>query len=214
MLTINEIFHSIQGESTYAGRPCVFVRLTACDLRCRWCDTPYAFHEGRKMSVDEVVADVEARGCQTVEVTGGEPLLQPDVYPLMQRLLDAGKTVLLETGGHRSIADVPAGVIRIMDVKCPGSGESDKNDWSNLAHLTKTRRSEVRDRRSRRLRIREGDRAARELCRRVSTRCCSRRCTASSIRNSLSEWVIADRLDVRVQLQVHKYIWSPETRGV
>jgi len=135
VLTINEIFHSIQGESTYAGRPCVFVRLTACDLRCRWCDTPYAFHEGRKMSVDEVVADVEARRCPTVEVTGGEPLLQPDVYPLMQRLLEAGKTVLIETGGHRSIADVPPGVIRIMDVKCPGSGESEKNDWSNLAHL-------------------------------------------------------------------------------
>ena len=109
VLTINEIFHSIQGESTHAGRPCVFVRLTACDLRCRWCDTPYAFHEGRKMSVDEVVADVEARGCQTVEVTGGEPLLQPDVYPLMQRLLDAGKTVLVETGGHRSIAAGAAG---------------------------------------------------------------------------------------------------------
>ena len=109
VLTINEIFHSIQGESTYAGRPCVFVRLTACDLRCRWCDTPYAFHEGRKMSVDDVMADVEARGCPTVEVTGGEPLLQPDVYPLMQRLLDSGKTVLIETGGHRSIANVPAG---------------------------------------------------------------------------------------------------------
>ena len=142
MLTINEIFHSIQGESTYAGRPCVFVRLTACDLRCRWCDTPYAFHEGRKMSVDEVVADVEARGCATVEVTGGEPLLQADVYPLMERLLGSGKTVLVETGGHRSIAKVPPGVIRIVDIKCPGSGEAEKNDWSNLAMLT--RRDEVK----------------------------------------------------------------------
>src|SRR5688500_19961159 len=103
MLTVNEIFHSIQGESTHAGRPCVFVRLTACDLRCRWCDTPYAFYEGRKMSVDDVVADVEARGCDVVEVTGGEPLLQPDVYALMQRLLDSGQTVLIETGGHRSM---------------------------------------------------------------------------------------------------------------
>src|SRR4030095_1895878 len=138
MLTINEIFHSIQGESSFAGQPCVFVRLTACDLRCRWCDTAYAFHEGHKMSVDEVIADVDARGCATVEVTGGEPLLQADVYPLMQRLLDSGKTVLIETGGHRSIAKVPAGVIRIMDIKCPGSGESDKNDWTNFAHLTKT----------------------------------------------------------------------------
>ena len=103
MLTVNEIFHSIQGESTFAGEPCVFVRLTACDLRCSWCDTPYAFHEGRKMSIDEVLAEVERYGCPLVEVTGGEPLLQPEVYPLMSRLLDSGKTVLLETGGHRSI---------------------------------------------------------------------------------------------------------------
>ena len=213
MLTINEIFHSIQGESTYAGRPCVFVRLTACDLRCRWCDTPYAFHEGRKMSVDDVMADVEARGCPTVEVTGGEPLLQPDVYPLMQRLLDSGKTVLIETGGHRSIASVPAGVIRIVDVKCPGSGESDKNDWSNLALLT--RRDEVKfvlaDRRdyefARDLVIREAlpSRVNAVLLSPVHGELDAKR---------LAEWVIADRLDVRVQLQVHKYIWSPDTRGV
>lgn len=213
MLTINEIFHSIQGESTYAGRPCVFVRLTACDLRCRWCDTPYAFHEGRKMSVDEVVADVEARGCPTVEITGGEPLLQADVMPLMQRLLDSGKTVLIETGGHRSIAGVPAGVIRIMDVKCPGSGESDKNDWSNLAHLT--RQDEVK--------FVIADRGDYEFAKAVVER---ERLPArvnavlfSPVHGALdpktlSEWVIADRLDVRVQLQVHKYIWSPETRGV
>ena len=213
MLTVNEIFHSIQGESTYAGRPCVFVRLTACDLRCRWCDTPYAFHEGRKMSVDEVLADVEGRTCQTVEVTGGEPLLQPDVYPLMQRLMDAGKTVLIETGGHRSIAAVPAGVIRIVDVKCPGSGEAEKTDWSNFAHLTE--RDEVKfviaDRRdyeyARDIVLRE------QLPARVNA------VLFSPVHGELdpkllSEWVIADGLDVRVQLQVHKYIWSPETRGV
>lgn len=213
MLTINEIFHSIQGESTYAGRPCVFVRLTACDLRCRWCDTPYAFHEGRKMSVDDVVADVEARGCATVEVTGGEPLLQPDVYPLMQRLLDSGKTVLIETGGHRSIADVPPGVIRIMDVKCPGSGESEKNDWGNLARLTK--RDEVKfviaDRRDYDF--------AKEIVTRDNLPARVNAVLFSPVHGELdpkqlSEWVIADRLDVRVQLQVHKYIWSPETRGV
>ena len=213
MLTINEIFHSIQGESTYAGRPCVFVRLTACDLRCRWCDTPYAFHAGRKMSVDEVVADVVARGCPVVEVTGGEPLLQPDVYPLMQRLLDAGKTVLVETGGHRSIAQVPAGVIRIMDVKCPGSGESEKNDWSNLALLT----------RSDEVKFVIADRADYEFaCDVVRRESLSDRVAAvlfSPVHGeldprTLAEWVIADRLDVRVQLQVHKYIWSPETRGV
>jgi 7-carboxy-7-deazaguanine synthase len=213
MLTINEIFHSIQGESTHAGRPCVFVRLTACDLRCRWCDTPYAFHEGRKMSVDEVVADVEARGCSVVEITGGEPLLQADVYPLMQRLLESGKTVLVETGGHRSIANVPGGVIRIMDIKCPGSGESSKNDWSNLQHLT--RQDEVK--------FVIADRADYEFAREVVAReGLLDRVNAvlfSPVHGELdpkqlSEWVIADRLSVRVQLQLHKYIWSPHTRGV
>jgi len=213
VLTINEIFHSIQGESTHAGLPCVFVRLTACDLRCRWCDTPYAFHEGRKMSVDEVVADVESRNCQTVEVTGGEPLLQADVYPLMQRLLDAGKNVLIETGGHRSIAKVPAGVIRIVDIKCPGSLEAEKNDWSNLEHLT--RRDEVK--------FVIADRQDYDYARDIVTReQLPSRVNAvlfSPVHGELdpkllSEWVIADRLDVRVQLQMHKYIWSPSTRGV
>ena len=213
MLTINEIFHSIQGESTHAGRPCVFVRLTACDLRCRWCDTPYAFHEGTKMSVDEVIADVEARDCQTVEVTGGEPLLQPDVYPLMQRLLDSGKTVLIETGGHRSIAGVPAGVIRIMDIKCPGSGEAEKNDWSNLAQLTKTDEVKfvIADRRDYEY--------ARDIVKRENLPSRVNAVLFSPVHGELnpkqlSEWVIADRLDVRVQLQIHKYIWSPDTRGV
>lgn len=213
MLTVNEIFHSIQGESTHAGRPCVFVRLTACDLRCRWCDTPYAFHDGTKVSVDDVVGDVEARGCDVVEITGGEPLLQPDVYPLMQRLLDAGKTVLIETGGHRSIANVPAGVIRIVDVKCPGSGESERNDWSNLAHLN--RNDEVK--------FVIADRTdyeyAREVVQRERLLDKVNAVLFSPVHGELdpkqlSEWVIADRLAVRVQLQMHKYIWSPTTRGV
>jgi len=213
MLTINEIFHSIQGESTFAGEPCVFVRLTACDLRCRWCDTAYAFHEGRKMSVDEVVADVVGRGCPLVEVTGGEPLLQPDVYPLMQRLLDAGKTVLVETGGHRSIAQVPPQVVRIVDIKCPGSGESAKNLWSNLALLTP--RDQVK--------FVIADRADYEFARDVIVReRLGERCGAVLLSpvhgelapRALAEWVLADHLPVRVQLQVHKYIWSPETRGV
>ena len=135
MLTVNEIFHSIQGESSHAGRLCVFVRLTGCDLRCSWCDTPYSFHEGRKMSVDEVVAAVEALGTPLVEITGGEPLLQEDVYPLMDRLLANGCTVMLETGGHRSTNRVPAAVFKIVDVKCPGSGEAQHNDWTNLERL-------------------------------------------------------------------------------
>ena len=138
MLTVNEIFHSIQGESTHAGRPCVFVRLTACDLRCSWCDTPYAFHEGQKMSVEDVVGRVREYGCDVVEITGGEPLLQKDVYPLMQRLLDEGRTVMLETGGHLSVEAVPEAVIRVIDVKCPGSGESAKNHWPNLDRLRPT----------------------------------------------------------------------------
>ena len=213
MLTVNEIFHSIQGESTHAGRPCVFVRLTACDLRCRWCDTPYAFHEGRKMSVDDVIADVEARGCDVVEVTGGEPLLQADVYPLMQRLLASGKTVLIETGGHRSIADVPAGVIRIMDVKCPGSGESAHNNLDNLAHLT--RQDEVKFV----IADRDDYEFARDLVQREKLIERVNAILFSPVHGELdpkvlSEWVIADRLPVRVQLQMHKYIWSPTTRGV
>src|SRR5207253_9771101 len=123
MLTVNEIFYSIQGESTRAGQPCVFVRLTACDLRCTWCDTPYAFHDGRKQSVEEVVEAVDRHGCDLVEITGGEPLLQDEVYDLMGRLLAKGRTVMLETGGHRPIDRVPAEVVKIVDVKCPGSGE-------------------------------------------------------------------------------------------
>ena len=213
MLTVNEIFHSIQGESTHAGRPCVFVRLTACDLRCRWCDTPYAFHEGRKMTVDEVVADVEARGCDVVEVTGGEPLLQPDVYPLMQRLLTSGKTVLIETGGHRSIAQVPDGVIRIVDVKCPGSGEAAKNDSSNFAHLGP--KDEVKFV----IADREDYEFARDVVHRERLADRVNAVLFSPVHGdldpkSLAAWVIADRLPVRVQLQLHKYIWSPTTRGV
>lgn len=213
MLTINEIFHSIQGESTRAGEPCVFVRLTACDLRCRWCDTPYAFHEGRKMAVDEVVARVEAFGCPTVEITGGEPLLQADVVPLMERLLALGKTVMVETGGHRSMAGVPEGVIRIMDVKCPGSGEADRNDPSNLALLTS--HDEVK--------FVIADRVDYEFARDLVVRAAlADRCAAvlfSPVHGELplrqlAEWILEDRLPVRLQAQLHKYIWDPQTRGV
>ena len=213
MLTINEIFHSIQGESTHAGEPCVFVRLTACDLRCSWCDTPYAFHEGRKMSVDEVVARVEAFGCGTVEITGGEPLLQSDVYGLMDRLLEDGRKVLVETGGHISTDRVPEGVIKIVDVKCPGSGESHRMHWPNLDRLSP--RDEVK------FVIR--DRVDYEYARRViCERGLSRRCAAVLLSpvhgvlspRDLADWVLEDRLPVRVQLQIHKFIWDPATRGV
>jgi 7-carboxy-7-deazaguanine synthase len=213
MLTVNEIFHSIQGESTYAGRPCVFVRLTACDLRCSWCDTPYAFDEGRKMTVDDVVARVRDFDCDVVEITGGEPLLQRDVYPLMQRLLDEGRTVMLETGGHRSVEDVPGGVIRIIDVKCPGSGESGKNHWPNLERLRPT--DEIK--------FVIADRADYDYARDVVARCDLPSRAAAVLFSpvhgvlapkTLAEWILADRLPVRLQLQVHKYVWGADVRGV
>ena len=213
MLTINEIFYSVQGESTYAGRPCVFVRLTACDLRCSWCDTPYAFHEGTKRPVEKILAEVDAFACPLVEVTGGEPLLQDDVYPLMEGLLARGRTVLLETGGHRSTARVPERVVTILDVKCPGSGESEKNDWSNLDRLRPHDEVKfvVRDRADyeyAREAIARHDLAGRAAAIHLSP--------VHGVMNprTLSEWVLADSLPVRVQLQLHKYIWDPATRGV
>jgi len=213
MLTINEIFYSIQGESTRAGRPCVFVRLTACDLRCTWCDTPYAFHEGRKATVDDVVAAVEKYDCPLVEITGGEPLLQDDVYELMDRLMAAGRTVMVETGGHRSTERVPGGVVKILDVKCPASGESHRNDWTNLLRIGPE--DEVK--------FVVQDRADYEFARDVIARegLASR---AAAVLLSpvhgvldpklLAEWMLADHLPARLQLQLHKFIWSPETRGV
>ena len=213
MLTVNEIFYSIQGESTYAGRPCVFVRLTACDLRCSWCDTPYAFHEGRKRSLEEVLTEVDGYGCPLVEVTGGEPLLQEEVYPLMQSLLDRGRTVLLETGGHRSTARVPGTVVTILDVKCPGSGEAAKNDWSNLERLRP--HDEVK--------FVVSDRHDYEYAREViAQHRLAERAGAIHLSpvhgtlhpRTLSEWALEDRLPARIQLQLHKFIWDPGTRGV
>src|SRR6201985_2728505 len=134
-LTINEIYHSIQGESTWAGLPCVFVRVTFCDLRCNYCDTEYAFYEGKKQTLDEIVDAVKALGCPLVEITGGEPLLQKNVLPLMTMLADAGHTVLLETSGAHDISKVDARVHRITDLKTPGSGECDRNLFSNIEHL-------------------------------------------------------------------------------
>jgi 7-carboxy-7-deazaguanine synthase len=213
MLTINEIFHSIQGESTHSGRPCVFVRLTACDLRCSWCDTPYAFAEGRKLSVDDVAEQVRRYGCDLVELTGGEPLLQRDVYPLMDRLLENGHTVMVETGGHLSIAEVPRRVIRIVDVKCPGSGESAKNHWENLALLAP--HDEVK--------FVLRDRADYEFARDAVTRHALAERTAAVLFSpvhgvlapkDLAAWILEDRLTVRLQLQAHKYIWGADVRGV
>ncbi len=213
MLTINEIFYSVQGESSYAGRPCVFIRLTACDLRCSWCDTPYAFYEGTKRPVETILEQVDEFACPLVEVTGGEPLLQDDVYPLMEALLDRGRTVLLETGGHRSTARVPERVVTILDVKCPGSGESGSNDWSNLDRLRP--HDEVKFV----IKDREDYEYARDV---IGRHDLAHRAAAIHLSpvhgvmnpRLISEWVLADNLPVRVQLQLHKYIWDPNTRGV
>lgn len=213
MLTINEIFYSIQGESTFVGRPCVFVRLTGCDLRCSWCDTPYAFHEGRKFSIEEVLQEVEKYGCPLVEVTGGEPLLQDDVYPLMERLLERGRTVLLETGGQIDISRVPGKVVKVMDVKCPGSGEAGKNHWENIDRLGS------RDQVKFVIKDREDYEYARDV---VQRHALERRCAAvlfSPVHGVLepkllSEWVLQDRVPARVQVQIHKYIWGADVRGV
>jgi 7-carboxy-7-deazaguanine synthase len=212
-LTINEVYHSIQGESTWAGRPCVFVRLTFCDLRCNYCDTEYAFYEGKKQPLPEIVDVVGKFNCPLVEITGGEPLLQKNVLPLMTMLCDAGHTVLLETSGAHDIAPVDARVHRIMDLKTPGSGESDRNLWSNIDHLSK--RDEVKFV----MGSREDYEWSREKVLRLEL---SKRCGAVLFSpifgrvdpRQIVEWILADNLDVRFQLQMHKFIWTPTQRGV
>jgi 7-carboxy-7-deazaguanine synthase len=213
VLSVNEIFYSIQGESTYAGRPCVFVRLAGCDLRCTWCDTTYAFNEGQKMTVDDVLERVESYGGPLVEVTGGEPLLQEDVYRLMDRLLAGGRTVLLETGGQIDLSRVPGAVIKVMDIKCPASGESGKVDWDNIERLG------CRDQVKFVIQDRQDYEFARDT---LARHALDRRCAAvlfSPVHGvlspkDLSEWILEDRLPVRLQLQIHKHIWGEHVRGV
>lgn len=208
-LLLTEIFYSIQGESTFAGQPCVFVRLTGCQMRCRWCDTEYAFHGGSWWTLDEIlakVAEVAGYDCPLVEVTGGEPLLQPGVLALMRRLADAGATVLLETGGGLDISTVDPRVHRIVDVKCPGSGESDANRWENLELLGP--RDEVKlviadeaDYRWARKLVEERDLAA--VCPVLFSP------VAGELEpRELAEWILRDRLPVRFQMQVHKLLWG------
>jgi 7-carboxy-7-deazaguanine synthase len=212
-LTVNEIYHSIQGESTWAGWPCVFVRLTYCNLRCNYCDTEYAFYEGKKMALKEIVHRVESFGSELVEITGGEPLLQKNVLPLMSILCDAGHTVLLETSGAHDIAPVDTRVHRIMDLKTPGSGEVEKNLWSNIDHLTP--RDEVKFV----IGSREDYEWSREKVQRFDL---PARCHAVLFSpifgridpREIVEWILADKLNVRFQLQMHKFIWTPTQRGV
>jgi 7-carboxy-7-deazaguanine synthase len=212
-LVVNEIFFSIQGESTLAGRPCAFVRLTGCNLRCVWCDTHYAFHEGRRMTVGEIVEAVGALGGDLVEITGGEPLLQEGVYALMNELLARAMTVMIETSGALDIGRIDPRVIRVVDLKCPASGESARNLWSNIELLT--RRDEVKfvlsdraDYEWAREMIRRHDLAARVNA--VLMSCAFGRLEPAR----LAAWILADRLPVRLQLQAHKYIWPPDARGV
>jgi 7-carboxy-7-deazaguanine synthase len=213
-MRITEIYKSIQGESTYAGLPCVFVRTNRCDLRCSWCDSEFTFTGGVAMSVDEILAEVERLGPGLVEITGGEPMLQKDVGELARRLADAGRTVLVETGGHHDVSEevLDPRVVRILDVKCPGSGESHRNRWENLESVRPV--DEVK--------FVLADRAdyewAREVIRRYDL---ERRTTVLlSVAHGLLEardvvaWVLEDGLRVRFQLQMHKFIWEPAARGV
>lgn len=224
-LLISEIYASIQGESSSAGWPCAFIRLAGCDLRCRWCDSPFAFKNGQPLALDAILERVAALGVPLVEVTGGEPLLQKEVHPLMRALCDRGFSVLLETSGAHDLSSVDARVVRIMDWKCPASGESGRNLESNLALL----------RPSDELKFVIADRADYDWAKEEL----ARHGLASRVRNVifspagemnavpgeipghpglaprlLAEWILADRLPVRFQLQLHKHIWPPHQRGV
>lgn len=212
-LAVTEIYKSIQGESTWTGLPCVFVRLTGCPLRCVWCDTAYAFKGGDAMSITDVVDAVKKLDCPLVEITGGEPLGQRNCGPLAQALLDAGYTVLCETSGALPIDQLPDDVIKIMDLKCPGSGEESKNDWNNIAKLSP--RDEVK--------FVIADRAdyewARDKTRELDLPAKVNAVLFSPVFGSqdpqkLVEWILEEGLDVRFQLQLHKFVWPPDAKGV
>ena len=212
-LVIHEIYASIQGESTFAGLPCTFVRTTGCNLRCTWCDTPQAFYGGTRMSRDAVLAKALATGTPLVELTGGEPLLQPAVLPLLTSLCDANRTVLIETSGEADVAPVDPRVHKIMDLKAPGSGESHRNRWSNLEHITA--RDELKfvlasraDYEWMRTTLRDRDLPSRTPNLLAST------VFGKLAARDLVAWVMEDALPVRVQLQMHKYIWAPDAQGV
>ena len=211
-MRITEIFFSIQGESTQAGRPCVFVRLTGCPLRCVWCDTAYAFHGGTERSLASIVAEVERYGCRLVEITGGEPLAQPEVHSLITALADRGYTVLIETSGALDISPVDPRATLIMDLKCPGSEMADRNLWANIPRLKPT--DEIK------FVIKDRADYAWAVTKVREYRLTDRQTVLFSPvfgeldPRALAEWVLADRLPVRFQLQLHKHIWDPAMRGV
>jgi 7-carboxy-7-deazaguanine synthase len=214
MLRVTEIFHSIQGESTHAGRPCAFVRLTGCPMRCVWCDSEYTFTGGASMSIDDILERVRGYGCPLVEVTGGEPLAQAGAFELIRRLCDEGFEVLIETGGYVSTERVDERAKLILDVKCPASGEAERNHWPNLERL-RADKDEVK--------FVVADRGDWEYTREVVARYdLQRRAHAVLVSpvwgqtdlRELAEWIKESGLDVRMQLQLHKYVWGAETRGV
>jgi 7-carboxy-7-deazaguanine synthase len=211
-LLVHEIYRSVQGESTFAGLPCVFVRLAVCDARCRWCDTPHAFNQGSLWTLPAVVGQVEAYRCPLVEITGGEPLLQDEVFPLMTRLADLGRTVLLETSGAHDVSRVDRRVHIIMDLKCPDSGECAGNRWENLDLLKPADQIKfvLASRRDfdwavEAIRAHELDRRFTVLLSPVFGAVAPR---------DLAAWLLDSGLQVRMQLQLHKYVWDPEARGV
>ena len=206
-LRITEIFLSLQGEANTVGRPTIFVRLTGCPLRCQYCDSEYAFSGGTMMGLDTILGEVEELGVPHVTVTGGEPLAQPNAIALMQKLVHAGKSVSLETSGALSVADVPAGVVKVLDLKTPGSNESHRNLWENLGHLNPQ------------------DQIKFVLCRRADYDWARMRCDEHGLYDrvgdvlfspshhelaprELADWIVADRLPVRMQMQMHKLLWG------
>ena len=212
-MVVTEIFKSIQGESTFAGLPCVFVRLTGCNLRCHWCDTAYAFFGGHKMSPDEVLTHVNELGGRLVEFTGGEPLVQKEVVPLSGRMLAEGWRVLVETSGERYVGELPKEVVKIVDVKCPASGESGKFCFENLEVLEKKDQLKF-------VILDEGDyRFARQFIDEHDVRERVDEVIFSPVfgqlhPRTLAEWILRDGLEVRLGIQLHKFIWDPDARGV
>ena len=212
MLEVTEIYKSIQGESTYMGRPCVFVRLTGCNLRCVWCDTTHAFYDGKNLSIEQIIDQVKSYSTNLVEITGGEPLLQKEVFPLMKSLLKNKFQVMLETSGSLPIKNVPAEVIKILDLKCPGSGEENKNLWENLNYLGST--DEIK--------FVIADRVDYEWSKKVlqdyeldkkNPILFSPVFEKLKLRD-LTEWILEDNLPVLLHTQLHKYIWDQKTIGV
>src|SRR4029077_5292215 len=212
-LTVNEIYLSIQGESTWAGLPCAFVRLTGCDSRCTYCDTEYAFYDGVRKSLGEILSEVLALDCPLVEITGGEPLLQKNVLPLMSLLCNTDRTVLLETSGAHDISKIDPRVHRIMDLKTPSSGESSRNLYSNISLLN--HRDEVKFV----IGSREDYDWSREQIERHGLAKIVRAVLLSPVFGRIEprqivEWMLKDRLPARFQLQIHKFVWEPRARGV